>query len=609
MTSTATTLATRDPASRGDGHYPRPLLVRERPVLLDREVGFAHDDEQVGLARGWQRDATPFTRTIQLPFPPESRLSGIEETGFHPCLWYRIELGSDDLAAAGHEAGRRLLLHFGAVDHEATVFVDGQQVGHHVGGQTPFTCDLTDALDPDAETHVVVVRAMDDPVSPTQPRGKQDWLPEPHGIWYERSSGIWRTVWLESVVPLHVTRLVWRPEISDGKLRALVELNARPSEPVTVDVAVACAGEVLAEVSARVVDPAFEITLDLARVGSGVDLESLLWWPHRPTLMDAGVVVHAPGGDDEVRSYLGYRQVGAGASGQMINAQPFAMRSVLEQGYWHESCLTPPSVEAMRAEVALMLDLGFNHARIHQKVEDPRLLFFADTMGLALWCETAATYQFDSVAVSQLSAEWVDIVRANEGHPSIVAWVPFNESWGVTHVARSEAQRAFTRGLSDLTRALDPTRPVISNDGWEHTDSDLLTIHDYEWRREVLEQRYTAEGLAAMLERLGPAGRPLVVGDRQRGGVGVLLTEFGGVEFVTEPSAGQTWGYSSATDAEDFERRIREILEPVRASPVLSGFCWTQLTDTLQEANGLCDENRVPKLPVETLRALITGEG
>ncbi len=237
--------------------------------------------------------------------------------------------------------------------------------------------------------------------------------------------------------------------------------------------------------------------------------------------------------------------------------------------------------------------------------EDPRFCYWADRLGLTLWGETAAAYTFDSVAVARLASEWVEIVRQYESHPSIIAWVPFNESWGVTHIAGDPAQQAFTRALADLTRALDPTRPVISNDGWEHTNSDLLTIHDYEWRRDVLEARYTADGIRGLIENGGPAGRVLFA-DRVREGLPVLLTEFGGVEFVTSRSADETWGYFSATDAADFEARVRAILEPVQDSAVLRGWCWTQLTDTLQEANGLCDENRVPKLPVETLREMIT---
>jgi len=605
MESPAISLITASPASHQDGSHPRPQLVRSHGVVLDREVGFAHDDDGVGLERHWQRDASPFTRTIKLPFPPESDASGVADKDFHPCVWYRIPIGADDVAASGHAAGRRLLLHFGGVDHEAIVFVDGQRVGDHVGGQAAFSVDITDALDPDADEHVIVVRAVDDPLDTRIPRGKQDWRKDPHAIWYHRTTGIWRTVWLESVPAVHVTHLGWRTDVAQGRATAVIELNRRPDAGTSVSVALAHDGRPLADATLAMTDRSIEVVLPLAGQDNGVNYEHLLWSPGQPNLVDAGVLLNAPSGDDEVRSYLGLRDVSVGTDRLLVNFRPVVVRAVLEQGYWPESHLTAPSLDAIRAEVQLILDLGFNCARIHQKVEDQRFVFWADKLGLMLWGETAAAYSFDQRAVQLLTAEWVDIVRQYGAHPSIVAWVPFNESWGVTHLAHDPAQQAYSRGLSDLTRALDPTRPVISNDGWEHTDSDLFTIHDYEWRREVLAARYTDEGLDHLLATTGPAGRALVVGEQQRADLPVILSEFGGVEFVTERSAEQTWGYSSASDPADFERRVRDIMEPVKASPVLGGYCWTQLTDTLQEANGLCDEHRNPKLPAATLHELM----
>lgn len=599
--TTALDLATIRPASQQDGSYPRPTLVRERWTSLDRQVGFAHDDGNVGLAEHWERTEAPFTRAIQLPFAPETEASGIDDKGFHPVVWYRIELTADDLAAAGHDEGRRLMINFGAVDHEAMVWVDGQFIGSHVGGQTAFRFDITDALDADRDEHVVTVRAFEDPLDTRQPRGKQDWLEQPHVIWYHRTTGIWRSVWLESVAPLHITRLVWRTDIASATATAHVEFNARPAEPVELALAVAHEGRALASVTTLVSDRVATVTVELAGQTNGVHYEQLLWHPGHPVLLDCAAIV----GDDQVTGYLGFREVGLRPHKMTLNRWPWTVRSVLEQGYWPTSHLTPPSLEAMREEVQLILDLGFNSARIHQKVEDPRFLFWADKLGLTLWGETAAAYTFDSRAVKLLTDEWVDIVREHEAHPSIIAWVPFNESWGVTHMSDDPAAQAYTRGLSDLTRALDPTRPVISNDGWEHTDSDLFTIHDYEWRGEVLAQRYTEDGLLDMIGTAGPAGRQLALGNHQELDRPVILSEFGGVEFVTVPSADQTWGYSSAKDAADFERRVREIMDAVKAAPVLGGYCWTQLTDTLQEANGLCDENREPKLPVEVLRTLM----
>lgn len=594
--------AVERPASTGDGRHPRPQLVRPAYLALDRPAGFAHDDALVGLDERWWADAARFDREIQLPFPPESTASGIGEPGHHPCVWYRLPLTAEELTAAGHAPARRLLVHFGAVDHQATVWVDGTMVGTHEGGQTPFTFDVTAALDPDAAAHVIVVRAFEDPLDPRMPRGKQDWLPEPHLIWYQRTTGIWRTVWLESVPPLHVERVAWRGDVASGLVTATVELNRRPEPAREVAVAIALGGRLLATATVQADDRVARLTLDLGGANTGAHHEDLLWSPERPVLLDAGVAV----GDDVVSSYLGLREVTVGPDALRLNGRRFVLRSVLEQGYWPASHLAAPSPEALREEVELILALGFNSARIHQKVEDPRFHFWADRLGLTLWGETGAAYVFDSLAVALLTREWVHIVRAYESHPSIIAWVPFNESWGVFGLERSAAQRAFVEALTDLTRALDPTRPVVSNDGWEHADSDLLTIHDYADTGEVLAGRYTAEGVHRLLATGGPADKPLAVGEwaERLSTRPVILSEFGGVRFEPGAADGRAWGYSTAADAADFERRLRDLVTAVRRAPALGGWCWTQLTDTCQEANGLCDAFRVPKLPVSRLRTL-----
>ncbi len=595
------------PATAQDGSYPRPQLVRESWAGLDRVVGFAHDDAGVGVAERWFDDPSPFTRSIRLPFPPESDASGIGEKGYHPCVWYRIELTDADLTAAGYSrrGGERLVLHSGAVDHHAIVWVDGVHVGEHIGGQASFSFDITDALASDTGRHVVVVRAYEDPLDMSQPRGKQDWQPTPHSIWYERTTGIWRTVWLEAVPAFHLTRLAWRPNVAAGTVTCLLEYPVRPSTPVDVEIALGHDGVLLAAASVAVTGRTASVTLHLPGDSWTLMHDELVWTPDHPTLIDAAVVTHGPGCDDAVASYLGLRDVEITGGMLSLTGRPFYLRSVLEQGYWAESHLTPPSVAALRDEVELILALGFNSARIHQKVEDPRFHFWADKLGLTLWNETAATYVFDSTAVARLTAEWIDLVRAYESHPSVICWVPFNESWGIDKVGSDPAQAAFSRGLSDLTRALDPTRPVVSNDGWEHTDSDLLTVHDYAFDRDLIAARY-ADGIADLLRTPVAGPRPLVVGDRQRLDVPVLLTEIGGVRFVPEASE-ETWGYSTASSPDDLADRIAAILEPIQAARGVAGFCWTQLTDTLQEANGLCTSDRTPKLPAERLSALIRG--
>jgi hypothetical protein len=291
------------------------------------------------------------------------------------------------------------------------------------------------------------------------------------------------------------------------------------------------------------------------------------------------------------------------------------LRSVLSQGYWPSSHLAAPSADALRREVELIAELGFNAVRAHQKVEDPRFLFHADRLGLLVWGEMAATYTFSDTAVRRTVTEWTQAVLRDRSHPSIVTWVPLNESWGVQHIAHRPEQRALAETLYHLTKALDPTRPVISNDGWEHGTSDLWTIHDYESAGTVLSGRYDVPE-ATLRDRvagMGPAGRRIRLDGAAEHGQPIMLTEFGGVKWSADAEPGDAWGYSAASDAADFDRRITEILaavEPALSSATdrgLAGWCWTQLTDTLQERNGLLTEQREPKLPIERLRALIQG--
>lgn len=599
-------------ASDQDGTHPRPQMMRSRHLNLDGEWGFAFDPDNRGTVEHWELREEPFDHTIRVPFAPETQSSGIEDTGFHPIVWYRRTLTADDLAAAGHpDQGSSLLIHLGAVDYLADVWVDGIHVGRHEGGQASFSFDVTHAILPGRDTHTIVIRAQDDPFDITTPRGKQDWQQEPHSIWYHRTTGIWRTVWMEAVPALHVSRITWTPDIARATIRADIDLNARPREAVSITVSARYEGVVLSRITAHVDSDHVSIELPLTHQQNGQAYEELLWSTETPRLIDAAVELSGDADQtDHIDSYFGLRSASIAGGRFLLNDRPFFVRSVLQQGYWPDSHYTPPSTDAMREEVELIKRLGFNSIRIHQKVEDPRFLYWCDRLGLTVWGETAGAYEFNSKAVEKLTREWVEIVRQYASHPSIITWVPFNESWGLQHIAHDPAQRAFSLALTNLTKALDPTRPVISNDGWEHTDSDIWTIHDYESAGSVLAERYKSrESIMRMIHGLGPAGRrmsvlPTAPGEDLRP---VMLTEFGGVSFDLGTELSDSWGYSVASGTDDFQSRLGEILTAVTDSSQLAGFCYTQLTDTRQETNGLCDENRVPKLPEAVIHALVKG--
>lgn len=638
-------------ASQQDGEYPRPQLLRRRWADLDGAWAFRHDDTDAGLREAWHTDlgwstaASP-ERNIRVPFPPESRASGVGDTGFHPVVWYRRGISLADLDAAGLDLAAfdgphddpmsadrvRVLLHFGAVDYRCQVWLDEESVGTHEGGHTPFTIDVTEVIrrhriaspDPSPELDLVV-RAEDDPHDVEQPRGKQDWHRDPHSIWYHRTTGIWQTVWLEAVPDTSIARVQWTPDVVGGQVRASVDLRGRASLGASIRIAADFGGEPLG--AAMVPLPpdaagAVEVTIGLPAMANGQGYDRLLWSPEQPRLIDATVELVDGGGEtvDAVSSYFGLRQVGVEHGRFLLNDRPYFVRSVLNQGYWPESLLAAPSHIALRREVELIRDLGFNATRVHQKIEDPRFLFWADRLGLLVWGETPGAFAFSRRSIELLMHEWVEAVQRDLSHPSIVTWVPVNESWGVQHIAHDPAQRAYATALASVTRALDPTRPVISNDGWEHVDSDIITIHDYEASGATLAATYADEAARArLLGGIGPAGRRVLLPDDsgccRDGGAGareatpaIMLTEFGGVRYEVGQHEADAWGYSTASDADDFAQRVGALLDAVRSSPFLAGFCYTQLTDTEQEANGLLTERREPKLPIEDIRAIITGQ-
>jgi len=586
-----------------DPTHPRPQLVRHHWQDLGGEWDFAVTDVRVTSP-----SHVTFDRRIVVPFPPESPASGVHETGFLGAVWYRRTVDREDLERAGlGESRDRVLLHLGAVDHAARVWLNGQLVATHVGGQTPFTADLTDVLDVHGD-NVLVVRAVDPPQDVSVPRGKQDWLEQPHVIWYHRTTGIWQPVWLECVGDVAVAALTWTADVPTATVSLDVRLTGHLEPGARVHAALRHEGVLLAEASVSTLgDPDVGIRLVLPRQRNGQQHEDLLWSPEHPTLLDAAVVVEDAQGStvDLVGSYLGLRTTGVGDDHFLLNDRPLVVRAVLAQNYWPETHLA--ATDAMlRREVELILSLGFNTARVHQKAEDPRFLYWADRLGLMVWAETANAYAFDARAVRHLVTEWTDLVVRDRSHPSIVTWVPLNESWGVQHISHDPRQQAYSRSLADLTRALDGTRPVVSNDGWEHTSSDLWTVHDYESDPGVLARRYADRGAVdALVAGVGPAGRRLSAG-QPAGRRPVLLTEFGGVSLAAGGS--DDWGYSTAGDAEALEDQVGGILRAVTSSRALAGFCYTQLTDTGQETNGLLTAGREPKIPVERVRRLVRGD-
>ncbi|MFC4638832.1 glycoside hydrolase family 2 protein [Deinococcus hohokamensis] len=581
--------------------HPRPQLTRERWDDLCGVWRFAHDDGDRGLQERWFERPDVFDQDITVPYPPESRASGLRATGYHPVVWYcrSVSLGPQ-------EEGGRVLLHFGAVDYRARVWINGQLVAEHEGGHTPFTADITGALQ-GSGPQVIVVRAEDDPHDLAQPRGKQDWERQPHSIWYHRTTGIWQPVWLEYVPQTFIAGLRWTPDVEHGRLGLHIRLNRTPDQPLRVRVRLSLRGARLADDTYTLDGRELTRELVLHRMQFKDERSDILWSPGRPNLIDVQLtLLDEDRVVDEVGSYVGMRTVGVRDGRFQLNGSAYYLRLVLAQNYWPESHLAAPDEAALRREVELVKALGFNGIRIHQKVEDPRFLYWCDVLGLMVWGEMANAYIFTPEAQYRLTREWQDVLLRDYNHPCIVTWVPVNESWGVPNLEGDRAQRAFVRGLYHLTAALDPTRPVIGNDGWEVVEGDILGVHDYALDGDTLRERYgSAEALEHTLQAVQPARRNFYLAGHHRKGEPVMLTEFGGLSHAPG-DAEHWWGYGTLPDTQALLQSYEDLLNAVLDSPVIAGFCYTQLTDTEQETNGLLRADRTPKLDPAQIRAVTT---
>jgi beta-galactosidase/beta-glucuronidase len=579
-----------------DPSYPRPQFRRAAWTSLDGPWQFALDPDATWTAP----ERVTWNATILVPFAPETPASGVGATGFTLSCWYRRTFEAPLLAQ-----GERLILHFGAVDDRATVWVNDRIVAIHEGGYTPFSADITDVLTVEGP-QTVVVRAEDDPHDLAKPRGKQDWLPEPHGIWYPRTTGIWQTVWFETVPASRIDSLRWRANLERWEIGLDARIAGPPRDDLRLDLILRARGKTIASDSYLVV--AGEVSRRIALIDPGIDdaRNDLLWRPGSPTLIDAELTLQTSKGEivDRVESYTAMRAVAVEGNRFLLNGRPLALRLVLDQGYWPESGLTAPDDAALRHDIELAMAMGFNGARKHQKIEDPRYLAWADRLGFLVWEELPSAYRFDERAVARLTREWLAVLERDASHPCIIAWVPFNESWGVPDLPNDPAQRDFVRALYHLTKTIDPTRPVSGNDGWEQLTTDLFAIHDYEADPDRLARRYAStEGFAH--DR--PGNRVLVIDGHPYAGQPLLLSEFGGIAFTPSEQRDSTWGYVRSETAEAFAAAYTRLLETVRALRIFSGFCYTQFADTYQEANGLLTMDRTPKFPLEQISLATRG--
>ncbi|GLX66046.1 glycoside hydrolase family 2 protein [Paenibacillus glycanilyticus] len=572
-------------------NYPRPQFVREQWVDLNGEWNFAFDDANAGEAS--LPSAFVSERTIKVPFTYETEASGIGDESHHPYVWYNRTL---DIPA--DVEGSKVLLHFQAVDYEAKVWVNGTYVGSHQGGYAAFKFDITPYIAFGGENQLTV--KVEDSQDATQPRGKQRWVKDNFECFYVQTTGIWQSVWMEFVAPVRVDSVKITPDIDNRTVRFEYEVEGDYSaSDIRLETVISLKGQQVKQMSLVVDRPWLQLDADLVHEVNGPWKHSH-WSPQHPNLYDVEFILYK--GDvklDHVYSYFGMRKISIEKGRILLNNAPLYQRLILDQGYWPGSHLTPPSEEALIEDIDLILAMGYNGVRKHMKVEDARFLYWCDVKGLLVWSEMAATFEFNDNAVHKFTKEWMEVVRQQYNHPSIITWVPFNESWGVMNIKKDKKQQKFTEAIYHLTKSFDPYRPVITNDGWEHTVSDILTLHDYVETKEEFEKRYANKDEILNNEISFNHWKYAFADGYEYQGQPVIVSEFGGIAFQTEAG----WGYGNQVSSDEaFLNRFRNIHQAIKDRDYIVGYCYTQITDVQQEVNGLLTADRKPKIPLETIR-------
>ena len=579
--------------------YPRPQFVRNDWASLNGIWNFSFDDSNKGEAEGWYKGFHR-EKEIDVPFTYETKKSNIHDEEMHHYVWYSRTFQADKAKITRN----KLILNFEGSDFFTKVWINGQLAGMHEGGYSRFSFDITNLIT-DGD-NLVVVKAEDHPDA-QQPRGKQRWISENFGCWYVQTTGIWKTVWMEYVPSISLRSVKMTPNLPEGRLELEYTVDcpeALDGKKLEVEALVSFGGRFVTKVQTAIGKNPTKISVDLMAAEAGYPWGIRTWTPAEPNLYDISFRTRFNGEVwDEIGSYFGMREIRIEGPNILLNGAPLYQRLILDQGYWEESHLTPPDEEALIQDIDKIHELGYNGLRKHQKTEDERFLYWCDVKGMLVWSEAPAAYIYSDRAVELFTREWLDIVKQNYNHPSIITWTPINESWGVPQVETNRIQQHFTEAIYHLTKSIDPHRPVIVNDGWEHTVSDILTLHDYEEAGEILKKRYTQYKDEIMTTEIyHSTSKSALANGFSYKGQPVIISEFGGIAFDSDKEG---WGYGNKVNSkEDFLKRFDSITTAIKEIPYVCGYCYTQVTDVQQEINGLMDIARNYKVDPEVIKEI-----
>ncbi|MEK4473178.1 sugar-binding domain-containing protein [Paenibacillus sp. FSL R7-0048] len=562
--------------------YPRPDFIRPEWINLNGQWQFEIDHGKSGKERGYPVNDHNLSGTITVPFCPESKLSGVEYKDFMAAVWYKREFTVPESWTNG-----RVILHFGAVDYMAEVWVNGVSVGTHRGGYTPFSFDITSNLL--AGSNVITVYAEDDVRSGRQPRGKQSEQFHSHGCDYTRTTGIWQTVWLEQVPETYLSNLkvVADPDNGCVHLEMKVQGNAAGD---TLRATALYGGKPVGDSSVIVSGPSIKLTIPLSEIH--------LWEVGNARLYDLKLSLHSQGREsDVVHSYFGLRTVRLDGMAFRINGKSIFQRLVLDQGFYPEGIYTAPTDEDLRRDIEISIGLGFNGARLHEKIFEPRYLYWADQLGYLVWGEHA-NWGLNITGADSLThflPEWLEGMQRDFNHPALIGWCPFNETWDRDG---AKQHNPVLQIVYDVTKRMDPTRPVIDTSGNFHVATDIFDLHDYDQNPQTFRDRYEPMKSGGEVFNTFP--------DRQTyEGQPYFISEYGGIWWNPQQKDEKSWGYGDRPTSEQmFIERYEGLTNVLLDHPLMFGFCYTQLYDVEQEVNGLYTYDRQPKFDPERIRGI-----
>ena len=568
--------------------HPRPNLKRKDWLNLNGEWDFEIDNEVSGAAKGYFK-RTELNSKIIVPFSPESKLSGLAHTDFMNAVWYKR-----DVDIPLEWTNKRVILHIDACDYKTTVYVNGKYIGYHVGGYTSFAFDISSAI-VDGSNRISIC-AEDDIRSEKQVSGKQSHRFSSYGCYYTRTTGIWQTVWLEAVEEAHITNYKVTSNISDTSVSIEV-LTSPAAMGASLRVTASYEGKYMGEAKADIYSSSTRVNISLA--------DEHLWEPGSGRLYDLHFELLKNGSLDTLDGYFGLREVSITKEhGLQINGKTVFGRFVLDQGYYPDGIITAPSDEALVFDIKASLSCGFNGARLHQKVFEPRFLYHADRLGYMVWAETG-NWGLDHTKeenIYHFLPEWLEEIERDFSHPSIIGWCPFNETWDKN--ARQQSDK-FLNTVYDITKAIDKTRPVVTSSGsYQTSKSDVHDIHEYEQNPELLRSYFSEMDKGVIRDQLY---RRIPARQRYNTALPVFVSEYGGIKWILENND-SAWGYGASVKTEDeFFERLSGLTDALLENKGIFAFCYTQLTDIEQEQNGVMTYDRKFKFAPEKF-ALIFGK-